>query len=127
RERDVVIAEHKRQKVSDDLEVLGNNLGETELTAGGSLDLALIWRATRDLPKEYEARIRILGGNDKVWGELVAPLAGAGNPSGAWERNDIFRGQYHVLLDRAAGPGDGRLVVEVVEHGTERVVGRTEI
>jgi hypothetical protein len=128
RERDVTIAERKRQKLTDDLEIIGNNLGDDpELTAGSSFDLALVWRAVRDVPSDYEARIRIVGSGDKSWGELVVPPAGTANPTDNWERNDIFKGQYRVPVDRAAGPGNGRLVVEVRERGTERTVGRTEI
>ena len=55
RDRDIVIADRKHQKVTDDLELMGTDLGETELTAGGSLELALVWHATRDVPKEYQA------------------------------------------------------------------------
>jgi hypothetical protein len=127
RERDVDIAERKRQKLTDDIEIVGNNLGDAELTAGGSLDLALVWRALRDVPKEFEARIRIVGNGDKNWGELVMPPTGAANPTSNWERNDIFKGQYRVPVDRAAGPGEGRLVVELRERGSDRNVGRVEI
>jgi hypothetical protein len=127
RERDVKIAERKRQKLTDDVEIIGNDLGEPELTAGGTLDLALVWRAVRDVPKEYDARIRIVGSGDKTWGELTVPPTGPANPTANWERNDIFRGQYHVPIDRAAGPGEGRLIVELRERGTDRVAGRTEI
>jgi hypothetical protein len=127
RERDVVIAERKRQKLTDDLELIGNNLGQPEVTAGGTLDLALVWHALRDVPKEYEARLRLVGGGDTTWGELVAAPAGPANPTASWERNDIFRGQYRIPLDRAAGPGEARLVMELWEPGAERAVGRAEI
>ena len=128
RERDVTIAERKRQKLNDDLEIVGNNLGDNrELTAGGSLDLALVWRALRDVPKEYEARLRIVGRNDQTWGELVVPPTGPGNPTGVWERNDIFKGQYRVPVDLDAGSGEARLLVELRERGTSEQVGRAEV
>ena len=128
RERDVTIAERKRQKLNDDIELVGNDLGDNrEVTAGSSLDLALVWRALRDVPKEYEARFRIVGRNDQTWGELVMPPTGPGNPTGVWERNDIFKGQYRVPVNRDAGSGDARLVVELREQGTTAVVGRAEI
>ncbi len=57
----------------------------------------------------------------------MAPPAGSANPTGDWERNDIFRGQYRIPVDRAAGPGDARLVVELRERGGERTVARAEI
>jgi len=127
RERDVKGIDRKSQKLNDDIELIGNNLGDTEVTAGGSLDLALGWRALRDVSKEYEARIRIVGRNDATWGELVQPPTGAANPTGIWERNDIFKGQYRVPVDRGAGSGEGRLVVELREVGTTAVVGRADI
>src|SRR5690606_19990961 len=90
RERDVVIAERKRQKVTDDLELIGNNLSDTELTAGSSFNLALVWRATRDVAKEYEARFRIVRDGDNAWGEGGLAAAGPTNPTAGWERMDIF-------------------------------------
>jgi hypothetical protein len=128
RERDVPIAERKQQELTEDLEIVGNDLGDDrELTAGGSFDLTLVWRALRDVPEEYEARIRIVGRGDKNWGEVTVPPAGAANPTDNWERNDLFKGQYRVPVDRAAGPGEARLVVELRERGTDRTVGRAEI
>src|SRR5688500_3194201 len=128
RERDVTIAERKRQKLNDDLEIVGNDLGDDrELTAGGSLDLALVWRALRDVPKEYDARIRIVGRNDQTWGELVVPPTGPGNPTGVWERNDIFKGRYRVPVNRDAGSGEARLLVELREQGASEPAGRVEI
>ena len=55
----------------------------------GSLDLALVWRALRDVPKEYEARLRIVGRDNQTWGELVVPPTGPGNPTGACERKHL--------------------------------------
>ncbi|MCC7372311.1 MAG: hypothetical protein IT306_28110 [Chloroflexi bacterium] len=127
REREVKILERKRQKLSDDLELLGNSLGESEVSAGGELELALIWRALRDVPKEYQARLRIIGERDRVAGELVVPPTGVGNPTNIWERNDIFRGQYRVPIDRAAASGNARLVVELLDPATNQAVGRAEI
>jgi len=126
RERDVAIADRKRQKVTDDLELIGTELHQTDLAAGDTLDLAVVWRATRDV-KDYEARLRILGPGDRSWGEVSLPPAGAGNPSEKWERNDIFKAQYAVPLNRDAGPGDARLVLELREVGSERTAGRVDL
>jgi hypothetical protein len=127
REREVEITERKRQNLTDDLEIVGNNLGESEVSAGGELELALVWHAIRDVPKEYRARIRIVGDGDRVAAELIAPVAGEGNPSAAWERNDIFRGQYRIPIDRAARSGNARLIVELLEPGSDKGIGRVEI
>jgi len=127
RERDVAIADRKRQKVTDDLELIGTELHQTDLAAGDTLDLAVAWHATRDVSKNYEARLRVLGSGDRVWGEAILPPAGSGNPTGDWERNDIFKAQYAVPLNRDAGPGDARLVLELREVGSDRVAGRVDL
>jgi hypothetical protein len=57
----------------------------------------------------------------------VVPPTGAANPTGGWEKNDIFKGQYRVPVNREAGPGQGRLVVELREVGGTEVLGRAEI
>lgn len=127
RAREVKISERKTQKLTDDLQLIGNNLGDSEVSAGGELELALIWHAIRDVPKEYRARLRIVGDGDRVAGELIVPPTGEGNPTAIWERNDIFRGQYRIPIDRAARAGNARLIVELLEPGSDRGVGRAEI
>jgi hypothetical protein len=127
RERDVVIADRKRQKVAEDLELLGTDLGLTDVTPGDTLDIAVVWHALRDVSKSYEVRLRVLGAGDRSWGDATAQVAGSANPTGTWEKNDIFKGQYAVTLDRSAGPGDGRLVLELREIGSDRVAGRVDL
>jgi hypothetical protein len=123
----VIIAERKRQRVNDDLELIGNDLGRSEVIAGETLDIAVAWRATRDVSKDYEARLRVVGRNDASWGQLTMPPAGSANPTGTWERNDIFKARYGLPLERTAGPGEGRIVLELWEPGADRAAGRVEL
>jgi hypothetical protein len=127
RAREVKIAERKEQKLTDDLAIIGNNLGDSEVSAGGELELALIWHAIRDVPEEFRARLRIVGDGNRVAGELVVPPTGEGNPTGTWERNDIFRGQYRIPIDREARAGNARLIVELLPPGSDESVGRVDI
>jgi len=57
----------------------------------------------------------------------VGRPAGAANPTGSWERGDIFRGQHRLRLNRAAGPGEGRLVLELTERGADKPSGQVEL
>lgn len=127
RERDVTIAERKRQRVNDDLELIGNDLGRTEVIAGETLDLAVVWRAVRDVSKNYEARLRVLGRGDQAWGQVTMAPAGSANGTDSWERNDIFKARYGLPLDRTAGPGEGRIVLELWEPGARQPAGRVEL
>ncbi|MGE3273081.1 MAG: hypothetical protein AB7P40_30390, partial [Chloroflexota bacterium] len=127
REREVKQIQRKSQELNDDLELIGNNLGDTDVTAGGELELALGWRALKDISTNYTARLRIVGNGDRIAGELVTPPTGPGNPTDRWERNDIYRGQYRIPIDRAARSGNARLIVELLEPGSDQPVGQAEI
>jgi hypothetical protein len=123
----VVIAERKRQKMNDDLELIGNDLGRTEVIAGETLDLAVVWRAVRDVSKNYEARLRVLGRGDTSWGQVTMAPAGSANATDTWERGDIFKARYALPLERTAGPGEGRIVLELWEPGADRASARVEL
>ncbi|MBA2448207.1 MAG: hypothetical protein H0V51_09290 [Chloroflexi bacterium] len=127
RERDVQIAERRRRKVTDDLELIGEDVGRTELGAGESLDVVLVWRATRDVRRDYTARLGLVGPDGNPWGDVTAAPAGAANPTSRWERGDVFRGQYRLRLNRSAEAGAARLVVELLEPGADKPAGRVEL
>ena len=55
------------------------------------------------------------------------PPAGSANPTGTWERGDIFKARYGLPLDRTAGPGEGRIVLELWEPGANRAAARVEL
>ena len=126
RERDVAIAERRRRKVTDELELLGEDLGRGEVGVGDTLDVALIWRAARDVRRDYLARLSVVGRDGKPWGEVTTAPAGSLNPTSRWERGDIFRGQYRLRVGRAAD-AEGRLVLELLEPGTQKPSGRVEL
>ncbi len=127
RERDVAIADRRHLKLNDDLELIGQDLGRAELSAGESLDLALVWRASRDVRRDYSVRLSLVSRDGKPWAEVTSAVAGPTNSTARWERGDIFRGQYRLRVGRAAGAGEGRLVLELVEAAAERPAARLEL
>ncbi len=126
REREVPIAERRRIRVNDELEIVGLELSQDSVAIGEGVTATLIWRATRDVRRDYTAKLRVVGPGGENWGDVAAPVAGALNPTSTWERADIFRARYTVRVHEAAGSGEGQLVVELYEAGTERPSGRAE-
>ena len=69
----------------------------------------------------------MIGPGDKPWGQVTLPTAGSANATSTWERNDIFKARYGLPLDRSAGPGEGRIMLELWESGADRPAGRVEL
>jgi hypothetical protein len=127
RDRDVQITERHREKVADDLELLGREIGRDVVAAGDSLDVTLIWRATRDVGPTYRARLSVVGPDGRRWGEVVAAPAGEANPTDRWERGDVFRGRYRLQLSPESPRGEGRLVLELTAPEASAPIGRAEL
>ncbi|MFN8523204.1 MAG: hypothetical protein U0821_08885 [Chloroflexota bacterium] len=126
REREVAIADRRRQRVSEDLETIGQEIGRAEVVGGDPVDVQVVWRALRDIRRDFQARVTVSGRDGRPWAEVVEPLTSPGNPTSKWERGDIFRGQYRLRLNRAAGPGEGRVSVELID-GAGASAGRVDL
>ncbi len=57
-----------RVKVNEDLEIVAADYGRSELRPGESTDVALVWRALRDLNRDYGLRLSLLGSGGAVLG-----------------------------------------------------------
>ena len=127
RERDVAIAERRRDKLTEDLDLIGLDRGPTSVKAGDTLQLALVWRATRDGRRDYAARLTVLGRDGRLWGQVTTRPVGDAHPTTLWRRGDIFRTQQALPLSSDAGPGEGRLVLELVERGPDKASAPIEL
>jgi hypothetical protein len=61
REREIHVANRDRVRLNEDLDIMGGEYGRSELAPGESLDLQLIWRALRDVKRDYQVRLALEG------------------------------------------------------------------
>lgn len=127
RDREIQIASRERVRVNDDLEVIGADLGRSELAPGENLDVQLIWRALRDVRRDYQVRLSIENRDGLRWGETIARPAGDLNPTSRWEEREVFRGQYRVVPRGGVGTGAAQLVLELRDAATGQVEVRRDL
>jgi hypothetical protein len=123
REREVQVANRDRVRLNDDLDIMGGEYGRPELAPGEALDLQLIWRALRDVKRDYEVRVALEGRDGRTLAEQIGRPTGDANPTNRWEEREIFRGQYRLVPRAGALPGEANIVLELRDLGT----GRTEV
>jgi hypothetical protein len=124
RERDLRgVTSRERVKINDELEIAAADYGRSELRPGESTDVTLIWRALRDINRDYALRLNLVGSNGVSFGQTEPfRLAGEQNPTSGWEERDYFRGQYRLVAGPAARPGAARLTLDLLDRTTGAVV-----
>jgi hypothetical protein len=102
--------------VNADLEIAAADYGRAELRPGESSDVTLVWHAQRDVERDYQVRLSLIGPNGAIVGQTASlAVAGDQNPTNRWERDAYFRGQYRLTAASTARPGPARLQVELLD------------
>ncbi len=124
REREVQVTNRERVRLNDDVDIMGGEYGRNELAPGESLDLQFIWRALRDVKRDYQVRVALESRDGgRTLAEQITRPTGDANPTNRWEEREIFRGQYRLIPRPGTAAGEAQLVLELRDAAT----GRTEV
>ena len=102
----------------DKLLFLGYDLKGRPAASGQFLRLNLYWEAQQKMEEDYGVSLRLLDGENRLWGRADrAPLNGH-YPTSQWSSGQIVKDDYELLIDVGTPPGWYRL--EMVVHGGGR-------
>jgi hypothetical protein len=116
-----------------DLSLLGYDVPREVVNPGDSVEVALYWRALRDVTRDYLLQLQLKDASGRSWAqETSAPVYGT-YPTNLWEKGEVVR-DWHDLRVPAEIPrgeyalslaleGDGAPLVER-QLGTIQVSGR---
>jgi len=112
------------EELGGEMQLLGYELAATEAKSGDSLHLTLFWRALKQTSKEYDLLLELQDATGSVWAEGRFPLAKATYPTTQWTEGEVVRGQYDLIVDAAAPPGEYRLALDLVDKAAgQRLLG----
>lgn len=113
--------------------LIGYDLPRTEVSPGEALEVALYWRAIRDVQDDYTVRVQLRDDTGHIWAEEESRPAYGDYPTTEWQSGEIIRdwhdlpvsvetpnGDYHLYVGLAKA---GELTAEVELEATH-VVGR---
>jgi len=113
------------EELGDEMQLLGYELAATEVKPGDPLHLTLFWRALKRMSKEYDLLLELQDATGTVWAEGRFPLAKATYPTTQWTEGEVVRGQYALIVDATAPPGECQLALDLVDKATgRRLLGR---
>jgi hypothetical protein len=100
-------------QLSEASQLLGYSLHDDPLTPGEQRTLTLFWQALEDGIRDYDVRVRWQDEEGRTWAEAI--LSNAFHPTSQWQRGEIIRGQYDLVVDAAAPAGQSTLWLDLVE------------
>ncbi len=110
----------------DAIRLEGWHLTEGSYPEGGTLPLALYWRATRDAPDPIRLRLRLEAGDGQSWQRSGKHEISPRYPPGRWRAGELVLERWGALLP--AGPPDGTYAVILeAEDLAGRPLGRVTL
>ncbi len=82
--------------------LIGFSLVEGEHAPGGTLPLALAWRALDTMERDYTTFVHLVDGDDKLWAQVDSQPLGGTRPTSHWQYGE-------TVIDRVALPLAGAL------------------
>ena len=114
--------------LGDTVRLLGYaGLDEETTRAGETISLSLFWEALRDIPAETLLRLELRDGAGRLAASQLSPPASDAFPTSQWQKGDVVRGRYDLLVDAAASAGRYQLQINWVEAATGQPLAEADI
>ncbi|HUW97012.1 MAG TPA: hypothetical protein VMW58_14610, partial [Anaerolineae bacterium] len=102
-----------------ELNLLGCDLEPLEVKPGDPIQISLYWQALAEMESDYQISLFFRDAEGNVWGEsLRQPLDGH-YPTTLWEKGEVVRDLFDLLIDPSAPLGIHRLWVRVYDPATQ--------
>jgi hypothetical protein len=100
-----------------DLTLVGLDLPEPQVNPGDSVDVALYWRAERDLDTDYVVLMQLRDADGTVWGHEESRPAYGTYPTSQWEKGEVVRDWHDLPVPADTPSGEYELSVGLLEEG----------
>ncbi len=87
------------------VQLLGYNI-ESGFRPGDGIHLTLFWRALQEMEEDYTVFTHLLDSEGNIWGQKDNPPVDGFYPTTRWEKGEIVRDQYNLVISPDAPPGE---------------------
>jgi len=94
--------------------LMGYTLPVPTLQPGDGLGATLFWKTTREMGGDYLVRLRLRDKAGQTWAEGLFPPSSPRYPTSQWGEAEIATGQYNLIVDATAPPGEMQLFANLV-------------
>jgi len=106
--------------LNDEIQLLGYDLEDAQITPESSLSFALHWQAIKQPKSNYSVFTQLIGPDGQVWAQQDNQPQGGRYPTSAWMPQDRIVDRYELRLREGAPSGAYRLLVGMYDLTTGR-------
>jgi hypothetical protein len=85
--------------------LLGYNI-ESGFRPGDGINLTLFWETLQDMEKDYTVFNHLVNAEGNIWGQKDNPPVDGFYPTTQWQKGEIVRDQYNLVISPDAPPGE---------------------
>jgi 4-amino-4-deoxy-L-arabinose transferase-like glycosyltransferase len=100
-----------------EVQLLGFDLPREQVNPGDALEVALYWRALRDVADDYVVVVELSDAQGRVWAREESKPAYGDYPTTEWDEGEVIRDWHEALVDAETPTGDYGLSVGLTEDG----------
>jgi hypothetical protein len=109
-------------KLGDNIELLGYDWQEAQVSPGASLSLHLYWRASQSILEDYTVFVHLVGPDGRLLAQCDSEPVGDERPTSSWRVGEMIRDECEVVLPSEAPPGKYQVFVGMYSWpGLERL------
>jgi hypothetical protein len=104
-------------ELGEKVRLLGYNI-ESGFQPGDSIHLTLFWQALEEMDERYTVFTHLIDGAGHIWGQKDNEPADGFYPTIEWQRGEIVRDQYDLIIPFGVPPGEYQIEVGMYVAGT---------
>lgn len=104
------VQHHAGANLSGKVQLLGYNI-ESGFRPGDGIHLTLFWQGLQKMERDYTVFTHLVDGEGNIWGQQDNPPVDGLYPTSQWEKGEIVRDQYDILISPEAIPGEYQIEV----------------
>ena len=104
--------------IGDRIELAGFDGFPTQVEAGGTVDVALYWRALKQLDEDYKVSLGLFGDAGSAWAQADEQPLGSAYPASQWPPGVVLYHPMRLRIPVGTPPGDYSLELTVYSPRT---------
>ncbi len=107
--------------LGDRFTLLDYDLGKRRYQPGETVSLTVFWQARQEGAADYTAFVQVLDSSGKPWAASDVPPTRGDYPTSKWEKGEVVKGQYSLVIAGDAPEGQYRLVAGLYDDKGQRL------
>ena len=110
------------QEVTPELRLLGYDVGEESLVAGGAIYLRLFWEVVEEMDQAFRLQLGLRGGDGILYDAKELALVNTDYPTNRWRKGELLQERYYLPTSEALSTGETLVELDLLDEAGHSVL-----